>query len=577
MKSLLKYMKAYRKEVVLSPLFKLLEAIFELFVPLVVAAIIDVGIKDGNTAYIAKCCGIMLILGIVGLLCAVSAQFFAARAAVGFAAKVKQKLFDHIQKFSYTDLDTLGTSSLITNMTSDINQVQTGVNLVLRLFLRSPVIVFGAMIMAFTIDVRSAIPFVVLIPALSIVVFGIMLITIPLYKKVQTRLDKLLGITRENLNGVRVIRAFNRRDAELKSFRNANQSLNAIQVFVGKISALMNPLTFILVNGAIILLIRNGAIRVNEGAISQGELIALYNYMSQILIELVKLANLIITITKATASGNRIQAVLEKAPEDNEGHPEAAEEKDAYAIRFDRVSMTYKNAGAESLSNISFAVKPGQVLGVIGSTGSGKSTLVNLIPRFYHASHGTVTVSGKHVESYTEQALRDKIGVVAQKNVLFKGTVRSNLCWGDQNATEETLTEALTVAQAYDFVMEKPHGLDAEVEQGGKNFSGGQRQRLCIARALVKRPEILILDDSSSALDFATDANLRKALRALPYHPTTVIVSQRTASIMHADVIVVLDDGELVGVGTHDELLRSCPVYLEIYESQFSGNGGEAK
>ena len=577
MKSLLQYLKAYKKEVVLSPLFKLLEAIFELFVPLVVAAIIDVGIKENDTSYIAACCGIMILLGVIGLICAISAQFFAARAAVGFSAKIKQVLFDHIQKFSYTDLDTLGTSSLITNMTSDVNQVQTGVNLVLRLFLRSPVIVFGAMIMAFTIDVKSAIPFVVLIPALSVVVFGIMLITIPLYKKVQQRLDKLLGITRENLNGVRVIRAFNRRDAEVEVFREANQSLNAIQVFVGKISALMNPLTFILVNGAIIILIRNGAFQVNTGVISQGELIALYNYMSQILVELVKLANLIITITKATASGNRIQAVLNEVPEKHKQTDFDEDKTDACAIHFENVSMTYKHAGAESLSNISFSVAHGQTLGIIGSTGSGKSTLVNLIPRFYPATDGQITVDGKPIDSYTEQELRDKIGVVAQKNVLFKGTVRSNLCWGDSTADEAVLTEALTAAQAYDFVMDKPGGLDAEVEQGGKNFSGGQRQRLCIARALVKRPDILILDDSSSALDFATDASLRKAIRALPYHPTTVIVSQRTASIMHADVIVVLDDGELAGVGTHDELMQSCPVYLEIYQSQFSENGGVSK
>ena len=577
MKSLLKYLKAYRKEVFLSPLFKLLEAIFELFIPLVVAAIIDVGIYNKDTSYIVTCCGIMLLLGIIGLICAISAQFFAARAAVGFATKVKQTLFDHIQRFSYTDLDTLGTSSLITNMTSDVNQVQTGVNLVLRLFLRSPVIVFGAMIMAFTIDFNASIPFVVLIPALSVVVFGIMLITIPLYKRVQKRLDKLLGITRENLNGVRVIRAFNRRDAEISAFHEANQSLNTIQVFVGKISALMNPLTFILVNGAIIILIQNGAFHVNTGVISQGELIALYNYMSQILIELVKLANLIITITKATASGNRIQAVLEQQPEDMPHAHSANEKTDTHAICFKNVSMTYKNAGAESLSGISFTVEHGQTLGIIGSTGSGKSTLVNLIPRFYHAAEGTITINGKPIESYSEQELRDKIGVVAQKNVLFKGSVRSNLLWGDEGATEETLTEALKTAQACDFVMEKPNGIDTEVEQGGKNFSGGQRQRLCIARALVKRPDILILDDSSSALDFATDAALRKAVRSLPYHPTTVIVSQRTASIMHADIIVVLDDGELVGIGTHDELMQSCPVYLEIYQSQFSGNRGEGK
>ena len=576
MKSLLRYLKDYRREVILSPLFKLLEAVFELFVPLVVAAIIDVGIAGGNTSYVLKCCGIMLLLGLIGLVCAVCAQFFAARAAVGFSAKIKQKLFDHIQKFSYTDLDTMGTSSLITNMTSDVNQVQTGVNLVLRLFLRSPVIVFGAMIMAFTIDVPSAIPFVVLIPALSIVVFGIMLITIPLYKKVQQRLDKLLGITRENLNGVRVIRAFNRRDSEISSFREANQSLNSIQVFVGKISALMNPLTFILVNVAIIALLQTGALQVDSGTITQGELIALCNYMSQILVELVKLANLIITVTKAAASGNRIARVLAEQPEVTDATA-AKSKQDQNAIVFRNVSMSYKNAGADSLTDISFSIGHGETLGIIGSTGSGKSTLINLIPRFYHAGKGSITVDGIPIDSYTDEQLRDKIGVVAQKNVLFKGTVRSNLLWSDENADEATLTEALKAAQAYDFIMEKEGGLDAEVEQGGKNFSGGQRQRLCIARALVKRPEILILDDSSSALDYATDAALRKAIRALPYSPTTVIVSQRTASIMHADKIVVLEDGEQVGFGTHEELLATCPVYEEIYRSQFSGNGGEAK
>ena len=576
MKSLFPYMKAFRKEIVLSPLFKLLEAIFELFIPLVVASIIDVGIAQNNTAYMLKCCGIMLLLGIIGLVCAVSAQFFAARAAVGFSSKVKQSLFDHIQKFSYTDLDTLGTSSLVTNMTSDINQVQTGVNLVLRLFLRSPVIVFGAMIMAFTIDAKSAVPFVILIPALSVVVFGIMLITIPLYKKVQQRLDKLLGITRENLNGVRVIRAFNRREAEVEAFQEANSALNAIQVFSGKISALMNPLTFVLVNGAIIALLYTGAIRVDTGIITQGELIALCNYMSQILVELVKLANLIITVTKAVACGHRIGKVLEKVPETN-AVPIDSERIDAHALCFSNVSMTYKNAGAESLTDVSFYIDHGQTLGLIGSTGSGKSTLVNLIPRFYHATRGSISVDGKNIEHYSEEELRDKIGIVAQKSVLFKGSVRSNLQWGNSNADEATLTEALKTAQAYDFIMEKPNGIDATVEAGGKNFSGGQRQRLCIARALAKRPEILILDDSSSALDYATDAALRKAIRALPYQPTTVIVSQRTASIMHADKIVVLDDGEMVGVGTHDELLNTCPVYQEIYQSQFFENGGEAK
>lgn len=577
MKTILKYMRFYKKEIVLAPLFKLLEAIFELFVPLVVAAIIDVGIAEQDNGFIFKCCLVMLALGVIGLICAVCAQFFAARAAVGFAARVKQKLFDHIQRFSYTDLDTVGTSPLITNMTSDINQVQTGVNLVLRLFLRSPVIVFGAMIMAFTIDVRSAIPFVVLIPALSVVVFGIMLISIPLYKKVQGKLDKLLGITRENLNGTRVIRAFNRQDSEIRDFHDANESLNGLQTFVGRISALMNPLTFIIVNVAIIFLIRVGAIRVNDGIISQGQLIALYNYMTQILVELVKLANLIITVTKATACGNRIGDVLNKQPETvtavtSEGNGDVTS-----AIAFRDVSMAYKNAGAESLEHISFEIERGQTLGVIGSTGSGKSTLVKLISRFYHANGGNIFIDGKNIESYSEETLRDKIGVVPQKSVLFKGTVRSNLLWGDDNAADDTLNEALIAAQAYDFVMQKDGGLDTPVEQGGKNFSGGQRQRLCIARALVKRPEILILDDSSSALDYATDAKLRGALRALPYHPTTVIVSQRTASIMHADKIVVLEDGEMVGVGTHEELLQRCPVYVEIYQSQFSGSEDDNK
>jgi len=577
MKSLLKYMGAYKKEIVLSPLFKLLEAIFELFVPLVVAAIIDVGIANGDKSYILKCCAIMLALGIIGLICAVCAQFFAARAAVGFSARIKQILFNHIQKFSYTDLDTVGTSSLITNMTSDINQVQTGVNLVLRLFLRSPVIVFGAMIMAFTIDVKSAIPFVVLIPVLSVVVFGIMLISIPLYKKVQKKLDTLLGITRENLNGVRVIRAFNRGEAEIDTFENANGELNGLQKFVGKISALMNPLTFIIVNTAIIVLIQIGAFRVDSGAITQGQLIALYNYMSQILVELIKLANLIITITKATACGNRIGEVLDRNPEASCFSYEQEDETTSSAISFRNVSMAYKNAGAESLSDISFEIGKGQVLGIIGSTGSGKTTLINLIPRFYHAQSGVITIDGKNIESFSEEALRDKIGIVTQKSVLFKGTVRSNLLWGNGSADEETLHEALVASQSYDFVIQKDGAIDAPVEQGGKNFSGGQRQRLCIARALVKRPEILILDDSSSALDYATDAKLRAAIRALPYCPTTIVVSQRTASIMHADKIVVLEDGNVVGVGTHEELLESCPVYMEIYQSQFSGNGGQDK
>lgn len=577
MKSILKYLNAYKKEVVLAPFFKLLEAFFELFVPLVVADIIDNGIYQKDSSSILFSCLIMIVLGIIGLCCAVCAQFFAARAAVGFSARVKQALFDHIQKFSYTDLDTVGTSSLITNMTSDINQVQTGVNLVLRLFLRSPVIVFGAVIMAFLVNAEAAIPFVILIPALSIIVFGIMLISIPLYKKVQKRLDKLLGITRENLNGVRVVRAFNRQTAETEAFENANQDLNALQKFAGKISALMNPLTFVIVNVAIIFLIRGGAIRVNQGDISQGELIALYNYMTQILVELVKLASLIITVTKATACGNRIGDVLKKEPQEWENASHSDSNDTESAIVFQNVSMTYKDAAAESLENVSFAIKRGQTLGIIGSTGSGKSTLVNLIPRFYPINKGQILINGADINSYSEQALREKIGVVSQKSVLFKGTVRSNMQWGDSAANDDAINEALRTAQAYDFVMEKDGGLDAPVDAGGRNFSGGQRQRLCIARALVKQPEILILDDSSSALDFATDAKLRTALRNLPYSPTTVIVSQRTSSILHADQIVVLDDGEMVGVGTHKELMENCPVYIEIYQSQFKGNEGENK
>ncbi len=576
MKNLWIYLRAYKKEIVLSPLFKLLEAFFELTVPLVVASIVDVGIGNGNTAHIVKCTLLMALLGLVGLICAVTAQFFAARAAVGFAEKVRSALFRHIQTLSYTELDTLGSSSLITNMTSDIGQLQTGVNLVLRLFLRSPVIVFGAMIMAFAIDVRAAIPFVLLIPALSIVVFGIMLAGIPLYKKVQKRLDRMLGITRENLSGVRVVRAFNMEETEKESFRAANEAFTAAQKFAGGISALMNPLTFVLVNAAIVLLVHRGALRVNSGVLTQGQLIALYNYMTQILIELVKLANLIITITKAMASGNRIGEVLQQEPSKTTPSSLSPEETTNDAIRFEKVCLKYKGAGAESLTDISFSIEKGQVLGIIGSTGSGKSSLVSMIPRFYPASSGQIFIDGRPIDRYPEDELRQRIGMVPQKAVLFKGTVRSNLLFGAPNADDETLTEALKAAQAFDFVAKKPKGLDEPVEQGGRNFSGGQRQRLTIARALAKRPEILILDDSASALDYATDAALRSAIRSLPYHPTTVIVSQRTSSIRFADKILVLNDGEAVGLGTHEELLAACPTYREIHDSQFESQTGGA-
>lgn len=570
MRVVLRYLKSYKKEIVLSPLFKLLEAFFELIVPLVVASIIDVGIKNSDGSHILKCALIMALLGLVGLVCAISAQFFAARAAVGFAAKVRCALFGHIQKLSYTQLDTLGASSLITNMTSDINQLQTGVNLVLRLFLRSPVIVFGAMIMAFTIDFRASIPFVVLIPALSAVVFGIMLASIPLYKKVQQRIDRLLGITRENLNGTRVVRAFNLQDSQIDDFKRANSELNGIQKFVGGISALMNPLTFVLVNVAVIFLIKGGAIKVYNGDITQGQLIALYNYMSQILIELIKLANLIITVTKAVACGNRIGAVLDvPAAQESLEVQNNTVGSDA-SIEFKNVSLRYENAAEDSLTDITFSVKPGQTLGIIGSTGSGKSSLVNMIPGFYPATSGKIIIEGKDINEYDSETLRDVVGFVPQKSVLFKGTVRSNLLWGNKEADEGAILEALDSAQAKDFVLEKSGGIDSPVEQGGKNFSGGQRQRLAIARAIIKKPKILILDDSSSALDYATDASLRKAIKKLPYPHTTVIVSQRTSSIMYADLIVVLDDGRIVGCGTHNELLESCLTYKEIYDSQFS-------
>lgn len=573
MRKLLRFLKDYKKESILSPLFKLLEASFELFVPLVMAAIIDTGIGNKDGGFILKMCGILILLAIVGLTCSITAQYFAAKAAVGFATKVRHALFDHIQKLSYTEMDTAGTDTMITRMTSDINQAQSGVNMVLRLFLRSPFIVFGAMIMAFTIDVKAALIFVVTIPVLSVVVFGIMIITIPLFRRVQASLDKVLGVTRENLTGSRVIRAFNKEQEEIADFDESNERLTDVQLFVGKISALMNPLTYIIINVALVILIWTGAIQVNIGKISQGEVVALVNYMSQILVELVKLANLIITVTKAIACGNRVQSIFEMETSMVDGNGSKKEDT-GYTVEFRNVSMRYKGAGADTLTGIDFKAKPGDTIGIIGGTGSGKSSVVNLILRFYDVTEGQVMVDGMDVREYKITDLRDKIGIVPQKAVLFAGTVRSNLAWGKEDATEEEMQQALSVAQAAEVVDKKDGKLDAEVEQGGKNFSGGQKQRLTIARALVKQPEILIMDDSSSALDYATDAKLRQAIHNMPNRPTVFIVSQRAASIMYADKIIVLDDGTVAGTGTHEELLKDCSVYQEIYYSQFKRTEG---
>lgn len=573
MRKLLRFLKDYKKESILSPLFKLLEASFELFVPLVMAAIIDTGIGNKDGGFILKMCGILILLALVGLTCSITAQYFAAKAAVGFATKVRHALFDHIQKLSYTEMDTAGTDTMITRMTSDINQAQSGVNMVLRLFLRSPFIVFGAMIMAFTIDVKAALIFVVTIPVLSVVVFGIMIITIPLFRRVQASLDKVLGVTRENLTGSRVIRAFNKEQEEIADFDESNEKLTDVQLFVGKISALMNPLTYIIINVALVILIWTGAIQVNIGKISQGEVVALVNYMSQILVELVKLANLIITVTKAIACGNRVQSIFEMETSLVDGNGSKKEDT-GYTVEFRNVSMRYKGAGADTLTGIDFKAKPGDTIGIIGGTGSGKSSVVNLIPRFYDVTEGQVMVDGMDVREYKITDLRDKIGIVPQKAVLFAGTVRSNLAWGKEDATEEEMQQALSVAQAAEVVDKKDGKLDAEVEQGGKNFSGGQKQRLTIARALVKQPEILIMDDSSSALDYATDAKLRQAIHNMPNRPTVFIVSQRAASIMYADKIIVLDDGTVAGAGTHEELLKDCSVYQEIYYSQFKRTEG---
>lgn len=573
MKKLLCYLKEYKKESVLGPLFKLLEATLELFVPLVVAAIIDTGIGNQDRGYVVKMCLVLVLLGLIGLAFSVTAQYFAAKAAVGFVTTIRHVLFGHIQKLSYAELDTQGTSTLITRMTSDMNQVQNGVNLTLRLLLRSPFVVIGAMVMAFTIDVKAALVFVVGIPALAVVVFGVMLACIPLYRKVQNRLDKVLGLTRENLTGVRVLRAFCKEEEQEAEFQKQNQTLTDTQKFVGRISALLNPLTYVIINVAIIALIWIGAIRVDLGIITQGAVVALYNYMSQILTELIKLANLIINITKSVACGNRIQSVLEVEPSVKDGAARVSGDgeagKSAYSVVFEHAGIRYPDAAQEAVSDITLNVRPGETIGIIGGTGSGKSSLVNLIPRFYDCSSGAVYVDGRNVCTYGLTELRDKIGVVPQKSVLFAGTIRSNMQWGKPDATDEEIFAALEIAQAKDVVSKKEKGLDTEVEQGGKNFSGGQRQRLTIARALVKQPEILILDDSSSALDFATDAALRMAIGSMKHKPTLFIVSQRTSAIQYADKIVVLDDGSVVGIGTHEELMNTCEVYREIYDSQY--------
>lgn len=602
MKSLLKYLKGYKKESILAPLFKMLEASFELLVPLVMAAVIDKGIEGNNKSYIVSMCLVMILLGLIGFVCSITAQYFAAKAATGFARKLRYEMFSHIQKLSYSKLDTAGTATLITRMTSDVNQVQSGVNMFLRLFLRSPFIVIGAMVMAFYVDVKAAVVFAVAIPVLSLVVFGIIFANIPLYKKVQNGLDKVLLVTRENLNGIRVIRAFNREAEEIEDFDEKNIALTKIQLFAGRISALLNPITYVIINFALVILLYKGAVRVDTGYITQGDVIALISYMSQILIELVKLANLIVTLTKAAACASRIQGVME-IPEgmetggmETEGErkegaeKETGEEQDEQGrttessnieekiendevVRFDHVGFTYEGAGGEVLTDMDFSVKKGETVGIIGGTGSGKSTLVQLIPRFYDANTGSVYVDGKEVREYEIEELRDKIGMVPQKAALFKGTIRDNILFGRKDATDEMIEEAIDVACAKEFIEAKEGGLSAKVEQGGRNLSGGQKQRLTIARALVRRPKILILDDSCSALDYATDAALRAGIKKLSYHPTVFIVSQRTASIQYADKIIVLDDGEIAGIGSHEELLKACQVYQEIYDSQYKKEG----
>ena len=578
-KKLLKYLKAYRKESILAPLFKLLEAFFELLVPLVVAGIIDRGIAEADQGYIFKMGGCLIGLAVIGLLAAVTAQFFAAKAAVGFATRLRQEMFEHIQGLDFTTIDRAGTSTLITRMTSDINQVQNGVNMVLRLFLRSPIVVFGAMIMAFTIDVKSALVFVATIPALAVVVMGITFFTIPLYRKVQAALDKVLSTTRENLTGVRVIRAFHRESLEEEQFHDENMVLVKLQQFVGKISACMNPVTYVIVNAAVIFLVYIGAVHVDNGVLTSGEVVAILNYMSQILVELIKLANLIVTITKAMACADRVASVfelqenMETGKTGNDVAKQAA--GDAF-LRFDHVGLTYKGAGAETLHDIDFTVQKGETVGIIGGTGSGKSSVVNLIAGFYPTTEGAVLLEGRDLKDIPAKEYRNRIGMVPQKAVLFKGTIRSNLLWGKKDATDEELWQAIDLAQAREVVEGKEGGLDAKIAQNGRNLSGGQRQRLTIARALVRKPDILILDDSASALDYATDAKLRTAIKSLDGAMTTFIVSQRASSIRHANKILVLDDGEMAGIGTHDELLAGCEVYQEIYYSQYPEEKGKA-
>lgn len=573
MLKLLRFMRGFRKECILSPLFKMLEAIFELFIPLVVANIINEAIPKGDVSNLAFSCGIMALLGAVGLTCTLFAQYFAAKASVGFSSKVKRALFKHVTSLSYTEIDELGTSTLITRMTSDANQVQTGVNLTLRLFMRSPVIVFGAMIMAFFIDLKAGLVFVGAIIILSLIVFGIMCLTIPLYRSVQGKLDSVLDLTRENLKGARVIRAFRLEDEENIKYRKRTEALNRAQKTVGRISAIMNPATYAIVNIAISVLVYVGAIQFNIEGLTPGEVVALYNYMSQILIELIKLANLIITMTKAIACGNRIQSVFEILPSQKKLSQER--EENVNIVEFRNAYLKYKNSPEYSLEDITFAVKKGETVGIIGSTGSGKSSLVNLIGRFYDCEKGQVLFDGLDVRAYEPALLRGKIGYVPQKAVLFKGTLRQNLLWGDEDASDEEIIKAIEAAQVKDVLDSKPEGLDFMIEQGGKNLSGGQRQRFTIARALVGKPEVLVLDDSSSALDYLTDSRLRQAIKALDYNPTVFIVSQRTASIQHADKIVVLDDGLIAGIGTHSQLLNSCTVYSEIYNSQFSSSEKE--
>ena len=584
MKKLLNYLSAYKKEAVLAPLFKMLEASFELLVPLVMAQIIDTGIKNQDLAYILKMGAVLVLLGVIGLACSLTAQYFAARAAVGFGAGVRRDLFRHINRLSYSEIDAQGTATLITRMTSDVNQVQSGVNLTLRLFLRSPFIVFGAMIMAFTIDVKSALIFVAAIPLLSLVVFGIMLISMPLYKRVQRQLDRVMQITRENLTGARVIRAFNREQDEIASFKEEGGLLIRFQIFVGRISALLNPVTYVIVNLAIVVLIYTGAGQVDSGRIPQGEVVALVNYMSQILVELIKLANLIISITKALACAGRISSVFEMESsiadpgEEKGGQVKEGENPSVSGtprVSFQNVSFSYQGSKEESLSDISFDAAPGEIIGVIGGTGSGKSTLVNLIAPFYDVTKGQVLVNGTDVRAQSLSKLRGQIGVVPQKAVLFKGTIRDNMRWGKEDASDREIEEALETAQALEVVKSRENGLDAMIFQGGKNLSGGQRQRLTIARALVRKPQILILDDSSSALDFATDARLRKALRERTGGAAVFLVSQRASALRHADQILVLDDGRLAGKGKHEELLETCPVYREICLSQLSGEEAE--